>query len=240
MAGPLALVGSGEFLPPMRETDERLLAGRPRKVAVLPTAAAPEGARRVRYWIDLAVSHYTALDAETVPVMVSDHADALRAQQSDAFEDVGLVYLSGGSPSHLTESLRDTPTWDLILRAWRDGAALAGCSAGAMALAACWPPIRAADWSEAQPGLGLVPSLAVIPHFDRVLRWRDGAIATLARGRDDDTLLVGIDENTAVVFEDGAWRVEGAGQAWLLTGDAPRALDRDDTPLPPPRTDVAA
>lgn len=240
MPGPLALVGSGEFLPPMRETDERLLAGRPRKVAVLPTAAAPEGARRVRYWVDLAVAHYTALGVETVPVMVSDHADALRAQQSDAFEDVGLVYLSGGSPGHLTESLRDTPTWDLVVRAWRDGAALAGCSAGAMALADRWPPLRAADWSEAQPGLGLVPSLAVIPHFDRVLRWRDGAVEALGAGRDDGTVLVGIDENTAAVFEDGAWRVEGAGEVWILEGGHPRALERDDTPLPAPRTDAAS
>ena len=47
----------------------------------------------------------------------------------------GLVYLSGGNPTFLTETLQDTPVWDAIRRTWQRGAGLAGCSAGAMASA---------------------------------------------------------------------------------------------------------
>jgi cyanophycinase len=232
--GPLALVGSGEFLPQMRDTDTRLLDGRPRKVVLLPTAAAPEGPARVRYWTDLAVEHYAALGAETVPVLVRDRADAVRAQQADAFDGVGLVYLSGGDPHHLGEALRDTATWDLVVAAWRGGAALAGCSAGAMAIAAAWPPIRSLTWRDLRPGLGLVPGLAVIPHFDRVLRWRRGAVERVAGHAPDGVVLVGIDEDTALVFDDGAWRVEGRGEAWRIGPDGPTPVERDAPDLPPP------
>ena len=41
--GPIALVGSGEFLPVMEDVDRGLLAGRPPRAAFLPTAAGEEG-----------------------------------------------------------------------------------------------------------------------------------------------------------------------------------------------------
>ena len=68
-AGPLALVGSGEFTPAMRATDDALLdhveaAGFERAVAVIPAAAAPEGEASVRRWFDLAHDHYDALGAD--------------------------------------------------------------------------------------------------------------------------------------------------------------------------------
>ena len=46
----------------------------------------------------------------------------------------GLIYLSGGDPQVLAATLRDTALWRAIVAAWQNGAALAGCSAGAMAL----------------------------------------------------------------------------------------------------------
>ena len=41
--GPLALVGSGEYLPVMADVERMLLAGRPPRYVQIPTAAAPEG-----------------------------------------------------------------------------------------------------------------------------------------------------------------------------------------------------
>lgn len=41
--GPIALVGSGEFLPQMVEVDRWLLNGRLPRAAFLPTAAGEEG-----------------------------------------------------------------------------------------------------------------------------------------------------------------------------------------------------
>jgi hypothetical protein len=44
--GPLALVGSGEYLPSMLEIERALITGRPPRYVQIPTAAAPEGADR--------------------------------------------------------------------------------------------------------------------------------------------------------------------------------------------------
>ncbi|MCW2545185.1 MAG: hypothetical protein JWM40_2737, partial [Frankiales bacterium] len=41
--GPVALVGSGEYLPVMTEVEGLLIEGRPPKYVQIPTAAAPEG-----------------------------------------------------------------------------------------------------------------------------------------------------------------------------------------------------
>ena len=47
--GPLALVGSGEYLEVMAGVEGALIAGRPRRYVQIPTAAAPEGPDRLRY-----------------------------------------------------------------------------------------------------------------------------------------------------------------------------------------------
>ena len=51
--GPLALVGSGEYLPVMTGVEGALIKGRPRRYVQIPTAAAPEGPQRLQYWLDL-------------------------------------------------------------------------------------------------------------------------------------------------------------------------------------------
>src|SRR5438270_572047 len=64
--GPVALVGSGEFLPAMEPVDAALLAGRPTRAVFLPTAAGPEGPERVDYWLRLGADHYRRLGADPV------------------------------------------------------------------------------------------------------------------------------------------------------------------------------
>ena len=55
-----------------------------------------------------------------------DHAAALAAAD--------LIYLSGGSPGYLVETLRGSAAWEAIQRVWQRGGTLAGSSAGAMAI----------------------------------------------------------------------------------------------------------
>lgn len=227
-AGPLALVGSGEFTPAMRATDDALLdlveaEGFERAVAVIPTAAATEGDASVRRWFDLANEHYDALGAEVLEVDVRDRHDATELRHVADVQEVGLVYLSGGKPDHLTRTLRGTPLLDAILEQWRFGAALAGCSAGAMTLAAAWPPFLpfSREWGR---GLGVLDDLAVVPHFDMVRRMSLGAIGRLGKRVPDGLRLVGIDEDTALVHTD-RWRTEGRGGSWVLDADGVHELD---------------
>ena len=130
--GPLALVGSGEFTPAMEEVDRELLRGRPSRVVFLPTAAAQEGEKRLRYWVDLGNSHYRRLGAEAVPLMVRRREDAEDQELAAQVDGAGLVYLSGGDPAFLANTLRDTAVGGAIKRAWEAGAAVAGCSAAAV------------------------------------------------------------------------------------------------------------
>jgi hypothetical protein len=51
--GPLALVGSGEYLPVMTSVEGLLLRGRAPRYVQIPSAAAPEGELSLRRWLDL-------------------------------------------------------------------------------------------------------------------------------------------------------------------------------------------
>jgi len=207
--GPIALVGSGEFLPVMEEIDSDLLAGRAPRAAFLPTAAAEEGPDRLRYWVDLGTDHFRRLGVEPVPVLVLDRPGADDPSLTGAIAGAGLVYLSGGNPGFLAATLRDTAVWRAIVDAWRAGAALAGCSAGAAALTAVAGNVRDPSRGDGR-GLGLVPHMGVIPHFDRIEAWRPGLTARIRSAAPPGTTVVGIDEETALVGGPERWRVRGA------------------------------
>lgn len=221
--GPLALVGSGEYLPVMTEVEGLLLRGRPPRYVQLPTAAAPEGEPSVRRWLNLGAAQAERLGVEQVPVVVRNRAEAGSADLAALIDGAGLIYLSGGSPTYLAQTLRGTLVWDAILAAWRSGSALAGCSAGAMALTG-WVPSMRALHREPDPGLGLLPGLRVLPHFDKMLGWVPDLLTRALMRPPDGTTVLGIDEDTAAVDLTGAghtWQVHGRQQVWTLA-DGPR------------------
>jgi cyanophycinase-like exopeptidase len=127
----------------------------------------------------------------------------------------GLIYLSGGSPGYLADTLRGTALWTAIVDAWRGGAALAGCSAGAMAMADWVPDIRNPA-GRGRPGLGLLPHLRVLPHFDRMLGWVPDLLTRPFLRPPVGVSLVGVDEDTALVGGPHTFTVQGRQSAWLL------------------------
>jgi cyanophycinase len=149
-------------------------------------------------------------------VPVASRADASNPALVELIAGAGLIYLSGGHPTFLADTLRDTPVWTAIVAAWQQGAALAGCSAGAMALASWVPSIRHPRGDGGVVGLGLLPHLRVIPHYDAYFsRVPDVAQRFLAGGNSGATV-IGVDEETALVGGPHEWRVEGASHVWLL------------------------
>ncbi len=234
MTGPVALVGSGEYLPVMDVVERALLdaalaAGRPARFVQLATAAAPEGPSSLARWHTLGALAAERIGVQQVVVHVVDRADADDPGLAALVDGAALVYLSGGNPAYLTETLRGTAVWRAIEVAWREGAGLAGCSAGAMALGGRVPHIRN---TSAPPiaGLGVVPGIEVLPHFDVL----DARFPGLVSGRLADVAsaggavrLVGIDEETALVtgldkIPAGTWQVIGRRSVWLLRPDGSR------------------
>lgn len=215
VAGPIALVGSGEFTPATEAVDRALLDGRAQRVVYLPSAAAPEGAKTLAYWVDLGRDHYARLGVEAMALMVLDRRDADREDLAAELGNAGLVYLSGGNPTYLAQTLVGTRVGDAIRSAWERGAAVAGCSAGAIALTETVPDIRRRR-AESVPGLDIVRGISVIPHYDRIEQWMPGAIQHAVDRTPQGTHLVGVEEDTAIVGGPHEWQVLGRGSAWLL------------------------
>lgn len=219
VAGRLALVGSGEYLPIMHEVEAWLLDGRPRRYVQLATAAAPEGDDSLRYWHRLGADAARRLGAEQVVIDVRVREDAFDPRWVEAVAGAGLIYLSGGNPTFLAQTLAGTPLWSAIAAEWRAGASLAGCSAGAMAMAGHVPDFRHPRRGGVD-GLGVVPDIRVLPHFDRMAGWLPDFALSLALATREGAV-IGIDEDTALVGTPGAddewWFAPmGRQRAWLV------------------------
>lgn len=218
--GPIALVGSGEYLPSMSDIEGGLIAGRPPRYVQIPTAAAREGEDRLTYWVNLGKAQAALLGVEAVPLVVMDHAQANDPDVAAQVSGAGLIYLSGGDPGYLADVLRDSALWKAIVAAWEAGAALAGCSAGAMVMATHVPDLRH-PFGGGRTGLGLLPRLQVIPHFDRMLGWMPDLLTRPIFRPKPGVTLVGVDEETALVGGPGEFVVQGRRSAWVL-GEGPR------------------
>jgi cyanophycinase len=214
--GPLALVG-GDELHPGNEPQDRLLvdAARGGPAFVVTTAAArqhPErAAENARRW-------FGALGLATEELPLTTRARARSPELAARARGGRFFYLVGGDPGLVPKVLAGTASWDAIVEAWGNGAALAGSSAGAMAFGA-WTLIRdrmpGDERRRYRPALSLVPGIAVVPHFDTFgQRWVGPSLDAAPH---DDVILLGLDERTAAVFVDGGWQVEGAGSVSVIT-----------------------
>lgn len=212
--GTIALVGSGEYLPVMQKLEAQLLAKKSGTYVQIPTAAAPEGDESLRRWVDLGNQQAQRIGAVSVPIVIKDRSDAENETFAKQIQEAGLIYLSGGSPSYLADTLRDTKTWNAIISRWQDGASLAGCSAGAMAIADHIPALRRTGETR---GLALLPHIRVLPHFDKMFGWVPDLAMRILKVP-DGVNVVGIDENTAIVGGPVEWEVQGEKSAWILSG----------------------
>lgn len=218
LPGRIALVGSGEYLPVMHDIEQWLLADRPAVYVQLATAAATEGPDVLRMWHDRGARAAERLGVQQVVIDVRTRDDAFDERWLEPIASAGLIYLSGGKPTYLAQTLGGTPVWEAIRRTWRAGASLAGCSAGAMALAGWVPEIRKPG-HPGVAGLGVLPGIRVIPHFDRFSHWAPSGALRWAVGAGETVL--GIDEDTALLGQsgaDGSWWFEPQGRlsAWVV------------------------
>ena len=230
--GPIALAGGNEFGRGNEAADRVLVAacdGRPAYVVCAAIRDTPDrAAATARRW-------FASLGCDMTELRVRSRTDATNASAAARAAAAGFVYLAGGDPGRVVKLLSGTPVWDAILAAWRGGAALAGSSAGAMALGE-WTLVRdrwpASETRRPLPALGVVPGVAVLPHFDAFgKRWVPSAQAALP-----GATLLGPDERTAAVWSDGRWMARGPGRVTVLVGEAWRvAADGDEVPgLPAP------
>ena len=196
-AGPIGLLSSDEFLPPVDAFDRRLLELTGTRVGVIYCAdhrAQPHSERYAR-------RHFEALAARTITLDV--HGDALL--------DFDIAYIAGGSPKDLLEHLRGSARWPEVLTQWRKGRGLAGSSAGAMNLCShvltpepgARVPTR---WSD---GEGVIDAFAVAVHASsRSNEW----LVTVARNA--PAPVVALADSAGVIMRNGR-PPEIFGDVWI-------------------------
>jgi cyanophycinase len=217
--GLLVLNGGDEFHPGNEPQDRELVAAAAGRgpAYVLPTAAARQGP-------DLAVANAArwfgelGLQLQELPVL--RRQDAQSVELAKLARGAGLFYLVGGDPGLVVRTLSASRVWEAIAAAWAGGAALAGSSAGAMAL--CSHTLVMARWPRhearrAVPALGIVPGAAVVPHYERFgSRW--------TMEGEPGLVVLGIGERTAAIWGRSGWRAAGAGAVTVLRNGGARVF----------------
>jgi cyanophycinase len=148
--------------------------------------------------------------------------DANSAKLAASVKDATGVFLTGGNQLRLASIVSGTRIARAILAAHKRGAAVAGTSAGASAVAehmmafgasGATPKHRMAQTSE---GLGLVKNMVIDQHFEQ--RTRLGRLLAVV-AQSPSLLGVGLDEDTAaIVFPDNSLEVIGRGAVTLIDG----------------------
>lgn len=217
----IALLGAGEFDPWSTSVD-RWLVGRDGapggRVLILPTASAAEGDDVFDMWARKGLEHYAALGIQAEVLPLKTRQDAARPELAAALDDAAVAYFSGGNPAYLSSVLNDTPFWGALLEAMARGTAYAGCSAGVACLGDIAPDSAREEFDESlwQPGLGLFPGYWFGPHWDALDGFAPGLTDFIVSSVPEGAVLVGIDENTAMVGDGHDWSVAGVGGVHVM------------------------
>jgi cyanophycinase len=211
--GTILLAGGAEFGGEMAAPDRLALdlaGGLSARVSIIPAAAAPDdnhrraGENGVRWFRSLGATAVVAL-----PLI-----DRVSAEDPGVVKDLNqstFIYILGGFPRYLEQTLTGSAGWAAITEAYRNGAVVAGASAGAMVLCSLYfDP----DSGEVLQGLGLVPNTCFLPHHDAFgHKW----VPRLATLLPKTVTLIGVDEETAILSgtASGKWEVSGKGGATI-------------------------
>ena len=211
--GYLLLEGGAEFGGAMREPDLRaieLAGGFEVPIRIIPTAAAPDnnhvraGNKGLRWFQSLG-----ARDVKSLPLI--DKPSANDPQIAESLRTAKLIYLLGGFTHYLGQTLLGSRAWEAALEAYQNGALIAGSSAGAMVMCEhYYDPSR----GKVERGLNLVPNACVLPHHNKFGKSWVGRLRETLPG----AVLLGIDEYTGMLTEDGAWIVYGGGAVTVYRG----------------------
>jgi len=212
--GYLLLEGGAEFGGRMSEPDLRaieLAGGFDAPIAILPTAAAPDnnhkraGGNGVRWFQSLGAKNVFSVD-------VIDSKSANDSGLAEKVRNSKIIYMLGGFPRYLGETLKDSLCWSAALEAYQSGAVIAGSSAGAMAMCEYYyDPYERKLLS----GLNLVPNSCILPHHNNFGRKWAGQLGEML----PDATLIGIDEATGMLSgPTGEWTVHGGGEVTLYRG----------------------
>ncbi len=212
--GELVIIGGREDREgdkPILEEVVRLAGGKSARIAVMPIASeVPEEMAKMY------TEAFTDLGVKAIDVLqIADREGAFNAGYEQALSEATGVFFTGGSQLRIISLLGGTRLAEIIMRRnAEDGLVVAGTSAGASMMADTMILDGIVDSApefggvELGSGLGLLDRTVIDQHFAE--RGRVFRLIT-AVAQHPGYLGIGIDENTALVVEDGRFRVIGEG-----------------------------
>lgn len=217
--GPLIIIGghedkTGERVI-LRHVAQRIAAGR----LVLATIASrqPEG------YLDSYQKAFADLGVDDiVELYVEDRVQAHDPEKLALLDGAAGVFFSGGDQLRIASQIGDTPVERRVWEMHRAGKVIAGTSAGASAMSETMliscsngESYRLGDLKMV-PGLGLMRDVIIDQHFAE--RGRLGRLLG-AVAHNPRILGIGIDEDTAIVVEQGRFQVIGSGAVYVVDAE---------------------
>jgi cyanophycinase len=148
-------------------------------------------------------------------------------QQIDSLKKATLIYITGGDQNLFMDKVLHTSAYDAIHEAYKNGATIAGTSAGAAVMSSKmitgiehkhpqytgdFKTIEAENF-EIKEGLGLLESAIIDQHF--IYRMRMNRLLTVAL-ENPDKKAIGIDESTAIIVHNDSAIVTGISQVIII------------------------
>ena len=191
------------------------LKGRPLIVATVASQAPEE-------YFKVYASTFKRLGVKhTSELYVHDRSEALHPELAEVFSKSAGIFFTGGDQLRIASQIGDTPIEREVKRLWERGGIVAGTSAGASVMSETMlvkgsnaESHRIGDLHMA-PGLGLLPGVIIDQHFAQ--RGRIGRLLG-AVAQNPRVLGIGIDEDTAIVVQNDAFSVIGAGAVYIVDG----------------------
>jgi cyanophycinase len=216
--GPLIVIGGHEDKKGdrliLKEVAARLGEGK----LVIATVAShePEG------YFDAYKAAFAPLGVtDLVELYVNERDETRSAATRSILQDAAGVFFTGGDQLRISSQIGDTPVEEMVREIHRRGGVIAGTSAGASVMSetmlvrgASAETHRIGDLNMA-PGLGLIADVIIDQHFAE--RGRIGRLLG-AVAQNPRVLGIGIDEDTAIIVENDAFKVVGSGGVYVVDG----------------------
>lgn len=196
----------------------RYAGGVKARIVVIATAVDPQEkeALCLRYR-----QLFRGLGARRVDVIcVSSRADAQSEENLRIIAQATAIFFTGGDQIHISTHIGGSLLEEAIIKRWHGGVIIAGTSAGAAMMSSSmliggrqekYPCSEAAIIG---PGMGFLPDIVVIDtHF--FPRGRIGRLI-MAAGHYPQRISLGIDEDTAAVFDGDVMTVIGQGSVIVI------------------------
>jgi cyanophycinase len=151
----------------------------------------------------------------------------MTASRIDSLKNASLIYISGGDQNTFMHIVKNTPIYDAIHAAYKNGAVIAGTSAGAAVMSekmitgnehkhqeytGNFRTIESNNIEIAE-GLGLLKNAIIDQHF--VQRMRMNRLISASLENPQETA-IGIDESTAILVDHNDATVYGSSQVIVL------------------------